>query len=167
MRPTHYDNNPQPTHKSRIYVIFTHVSRSNYTAFTLHTSKYEDRLWLVLPHRNIMVTSGLNLSDIFIFYDLDFGSSYYGHGLTYCGLKSHCGLKTPYGIIDLGQLLLRYNDLLPHGTKPLSEPMANYHQMCSVAFTGEQFHKKCTWSQSVTCVRRLQFYCHVFQGPIT
>ena len=42
------------------------------------------------------------------------------------------------------------NGLLPDDTKPLPEPMLTYNQRCSVAFTWEQFHKKCLWTYSVT-----------------
>ena len=42
------------------------------------------------------------------------------------------------------------NGLLPDGTKPLPEPMLSCHQRCSVAFTLEQFHKKCSWTQSTS-----------------
>ena len=38
------------------------------------------------------------------------------------------------------------NGLLPDGTKPLPEPMLIYHQMVSVAYAKEQFHKKCSWT---------------------
>ena len=57
------------------------------------------------------------------------------------------------------------NGLLPDGTKPLPEPMLSYHQRCSVAFTCEQFQKRCSWTWSVTSVCRLYFlnYCHISQ----
>ena len=45
------------------------------------------------------------------------------------------------------------NDLLPDDTN---------HQTCSMAFTPEQFQKKCSWTQSVTYVQILKFsnyYC--------
>ena len=38
------------------------------------------------------------------------------------------------------------NDLLPDGTKPLLELLLTYHQRCTVAFTWEQLHKKCSWT---------------------
>ena len=38
------------------------------------------------------------------------------------------------------------NGLLPDGTKPLPEPVLTYYQRCSVAFTWEQFLKKC-WKE--------------------
>ena len=41
--------------------------------------------------------------------------------------------------------------------KSLLEAVLTCHQKCSVAFTWEQFGKKCSWTLSVTCVRRLQF----------
>ena len=37
-------------------------------------------------------------------------------------------------------------------TKLLPQPMLTYHQRYSVAFTGEQFHKKSSWISSITCV---------------
>ena len=44
--------------------------------------------------------------------------------------------------------------------------MLTYHQMCSVAFTWEQFHKKCLWNWSSTCVTILHFlnYHHISQN---
>ena len=41
------------------------------------------------------------------------------------------------------------NGLLPDGTKPLPEPMLTYHQRGSVAFSSEQFHRKCSRYQFV------------------
>ena len=35
--------------------------------------------------------------------------------------------------------------------------MLTHHERCSVAFTWEQFHKKCPWSWSITFVSRLHF----------
>ena len=55
---------------------------------------------------------------------------------------THCGQVTLYGDIDLGQHWLR-NDLLPDDTKSLLSILTS-HQWRSVAFTSEQFHKKCS-----------------------
>ena len=35
-------------------------------------------------------------------------------------------------------------------SQSLLKPILTYHQLCSVAFTWEQFHKRCSWT--VTCV---------------
>ena len=45
--------------------------------------------------------------------------------------------------------------------------MLNYHLICSLVFIGEQFHKKCSWTLSVTYVLRLQIwnYWYMWQGP--
>ena len=59
--------------------------------------------------------------------------------------------------------------MLPNGTKPLLEPMLTSHQRCSVGFPwGEPFHKKCSWTSSITCVKRLHFwnYYHIAQEPV-
>ena len=58
--------------------------------------------------------------------------------------------------------------LLPEDTKPWLEPMLIYHQRCSLVFTWKQFHKRCSWTQSVMCVQRLHFwnYDHISQGPM-
>ena len=64
-----------------------------------------------------------------------------GMGLT------NCGIVTPYGdkiCVNFGS----GNDLLPDGTKPLSEPIFTY-QRCNVAFTCDQFHTKCPLALSV------------------
>ena len=63
-----------------------------------------------------------------------------------------CGPLMPYGNIDLDQHWITDNSLLPNGTKPSPGQMLTY-----VAFTWEQFQKKCSWTWSTTCVQRLQF----------
>ena len=59
----------------------------------------------------------------------------------------------------------------PVSTKPLPEPMLTYHQMCSVAFTLERFHKKFAITWSITYVWRLHFKkyyrYHIFQGSMS
>ena len=70
---------------------------------------------------------------------------------------SHGGTATSCGDINVGQHWLR-NDLLPHGTKPLHTLMLTYHQMPSLAFTWEQFHKKKSWTLiSNMCSERLRY----------
>ena len=83
-------------------------------------------------------------------------------GLTYCGLLM------PYGDIGPGQHWL-WEWLVADDTKPLPEPMLTYDQRCSMAFTWEKLHKKCSWTLSVTCIRRLHFqnYNHISQGPMS
>ena len=50
---------------------------------------------------------------------------------------AHLGLVTSYGDVDLGQYWIGSdNDLLPGGTRPLSEPMMTYHHW-------EKFCRKC------------------------
>ena len=51
---------------------------------------------------------------------------------------------------------------------PLPESMLTYHKMCSLAFTREQSHKKCSCSWSVTSVWRLpcKNHYHFSQGPM-
>ena len=44
------------------------------------------------------------------------------------------------------------NGLLPDDTKPISEPLLTYHQLCAVACASHKFHKK-----SSRCVRKLPF----------
>ena len=73
--------------------------------------------------------------------------------LFYCCPLTHCGLEMPYGDIDLGRHWP--NGLLPESMKPLHEPLLTYHQKCSLAYSQEQFHKKISLMQSVTCVSRL------------
>ena len=50
------------------------------------------------------------------------------------------------------------NGLLPDGTKPLPEPVLTYHQMSSVAFTWEQFHKR-----SMNFIHNLMFGDYTFK----
>ena len=58
---------------------------------------------------------------------------------------------------------------MPDGTRPLSETILPNNHMCPVAFFREQFHKKCLWTQPVTCVLVLHLhnYYHTFQGSIS
>ena len=49
----------------------------------------------------------------------------------------HCGLRMPYGHIDVDSSC---ND----GNKPLPESILTYHQRCSVAFTLLSFYTKCS-----------------------
>ena len=49
------------------------------------------------------------------------------------------------------------NGLLPDGTKPLPQPMLTYHQRGSVAFSWEQFHRKCSRYQFVKWVWNYNF----------
>ena len=60
---------------------------------------------------------------------------------------------------------------MPDGTKPVPEPILNYHQWSSVAcISGEQFHSKCPSSSyySLQWIWKLHFlnYWHTSQGPI-
>ena len=64
---------------------------------------------------------------------------------------THCGLVISYDYIDLGQHWPG-NDLVPDGIKLLPDPMLTYHLRCALAFTWDQFHKKCSWTESITCV---------------
>ena len=57
------------------------------------------------------------------------------------------------------------NSLLPDGTNPLLEPMFTYHQRVSLAFTWDQFHKKCSQIPSVICIRRLYFWIYDHNPP--
>ena len=61
------------------------------------------------------------------------------------------------------------NGLLPDGTKPFPEAMLMYHQMCSVAFTWEQFPGKCSWYESLRRVWNLYYwnYWSICQGPMS
>ena len=49
------------------------------------------------------------------------------------------------------------NSFLPDSTYPLFEPMLIYHQRCSMVFIWEQFHRKCSWTSSITCFWWLHF----------
>ena len=49
-------------------------------------------------------------------------------------------------IPEQNKLIVAYSYGLPDGTKPLPEPILTYHQRYSVTFTGEQFHKKYSWT---------------------
>ena len=79
------------------------------------------------------------------------------------------GLVTPYGDIDLGQHWPD-NGLLPDSTKPPPKPLITVEGIF-LPFTWEQFHRKCPWTQSVTCVQGLYFKNYydtcIFQGPVS
>ena len=51
--------------------------------------------------------------------------------------------------------------LLPDGTKPTPKPVFTYQLQGSVAFTREQFHKKCIRIKSVTWIRKLNLLPHL------
>ena len=59
--------------------------------------------------------------------------------------------------IDLGPYCNRVMACWLH-TKPLPEPMLTYHSWGSVAFIWKQFHRKCSWYQSVKWVWKFHFY---------
>ena len=77
-------------------------------------------------------------------------------------ISTHCSLGPPYGEVNTGS----GNGLLPNVTKPLPEQILTYQQRCSVTFTWKQFYRKCSWSSSGICVRRLHLKndYHIFPG---
>ena len=64
---------------------------------------------------------------------------------------THCGLVISYDYTDLGQHWPG-NGLVPDGIKVLPDPILTYHQRRALAFTWEWFHKKCSSTESITCV---------------
>ena len=55
-------------------------------------------------------------------------------------ILTQCELVMPYGNIKLQVNIGSGNGLVPHGTKPLPEPMLINHQYDPVSFTWKQFH---------------------------
>ena len=53
------------------------------------------------------------------------------------------------------------NGLVLKDTTPLHEPVLTYRQRCAMQFTLEQFLKKRAWTQSVSCVRILNFQYYI------
>ena len=60
---------------------------------------------------------------------------------------THCALMTPYGDIDLGQHWLR-QWLVAWWHQAIAWTNVDLPSKCSVAFTWEHFHKKCSWTSS-------------------